>query len=111
MSAAERARLKVKVVPGASRDEVAGWQGAALRVRVTAPPERGRANAAVEELLARLLGLPRRRVRVVAGGGSPRKTLEIAGLGRRELDRRLRRAAELPPDVPPPADRGEETGA
>ncbi len=79
----------MKVVPGASRDEVAGWLGAALKVRVTAPPERGKANAAVEELLAEALGLPRGSVRVVAGHGSPRKSVEIAGLDEAEARRRL----------------------
>ncbi|MCI0342942.1 MAG: DUF167 domain-containing protein [Planctomycetales bacterium] len=87
-------RLEVKVVPGASRDEVAGWLGAALKVRVTAPPERGKANAAVEELLADALGLPRRSVRVVAGHGTPRKAVEVAGLDAAEVARRLGPRAE-----------------
>ena len=39
--------LEVKVVPGASRSEVTGWLGDSLKIRVAAPPERGKANAAV----------------------------------------------------------------
>ncbi len=48
--------LKVKVVPGASRTQLSGWLGDMLKVRVSAPPEKGKANAAVEALLARDVG-------------------------------------------------------
>jgi uncharacterized protein (TIGR00251 family) len=94
MSAVKRAQpprvlLPVKVVPGASRDGVAGWLGDALKVRVTAPAERGRANAAVEEVVADALGLPRESVRVVRGTTSPRKTLEILGLSEAEIRERV----------------------
>ena len=51
-------RLPVKVVPGAARSEVAGRLGAAVKVRVAAPPEGGQANRAVCALLAERLGLP-----------------------------------------------------
>jgi uncharacterized protein YggU (UPF0235/DUF167 family) len=84
-----RARLPVKVVPGASRDGIAGWLGDALKVRVTAAAERGRANAAVEALVARALGVPAASVRVVGGATSARKTLEIDGLTEAEVRRRL----------------------
>lgn len=82
-------RLAIKVVPGSSRDGVAGWLEDTLKVRVSAPPERGRANAAVEALLGEALGLPKGAVRVVAGAASPRKVVEIAGLEEAEVRRRL----------------------
>jgi uncharacterized protein len=85
----DRARLAVKVVPGASRTDIAGWLGDVLRIRVTAPPERGKANAAVENAVAAALGVPSHAVRVVAGRASPRKVLEIRGLTQSELDERL----------------------
>jgi uncharacterized protein YggU (UPF0235/DUF167 family) len=56
---------------------------------VTAPAEHGRANAAVEVLLAEALGVPRDRVRVVVGAGSPRKVVEIEGLDELEVRNRL----------------------
>ncbi len=74
---------------------VAGWLADALKVRVSAPPERGKANAAVESLLAEALGLARDCVRVVAGHGSPRKIVEIDGLSEAEVHRRL--AKDAPP--------------
>lgn len=82
-------KLNVKVVPGASRSEICGWLGDALKIRVAAPPERGKANAAVEVLVCTALELPTGSVSVVAGHTSPRKTLEIVGLSEREVRRQL----------------------
>ena len=70
-------RLPLKVVPGSSRDRVAGWLGERLKVMVSAAPERGRANEAVIEVLARALGLPKGAFRIAAGETSPLKILEI----------------------------------
>jgi uncharacterized protein YggU (UPF0235/DUF167 family) len=81
----------VKVVPGSSRACIAGWLGETLRVRVTAAPERGKANAAVEELLAGALELSRDAVRIVAGHASARKVVELSGLSEAELRSRLAR--------------------
>lgn len=82
-------RLAVKVAPKASRNAVRGWLGDTLKVAVTAAPERGKANEAVEELLAAALSLPRGAVRVVAGHTQPRKQLEIAGISPATLRERL----------------------
>lgn len=71
--------ITVKVVPGASRDHVAGLLGDALKVRVSAPPERGRANAAVEQVLADALGMSAKVVSVIRGRTSPRKTVFVSG--------------------------------
>lgn len=81
--------LKVKVVPGASRTRVVGWLGEELKVTVAAVAESGKANAAVEELLAGVLGVGRREVRVVGGLTRPRKVVEILGLDAGEVGRRL----------------------
>jgi uncharacterized protein (TIGR00251 family) len=86
-------RLPIKVVPGSSRNCVAGWLGDTLRVRVTAPPEHGKANAAVEKLLRETLALPAGHVKVAAGHSSPRKVVEIVGLAEAEIRRRLDDAA------------------
>jgi uncharacterized protein (TIGR00251 family) len=85
----ESVKLRIKVVPGSSRTCIAGWLGDALRVRVTAPPEHGKANAAVEALLREALALPAGHVKVAAGHSSPRKVVEILGLAEAEIRRRL----------------------
>ncbi len=68
---------------------MAGWVGDALKVCVTAAPERGRANASVQKVLAGALGVSKDRVRVVAGRTSPRKIVEIDGLDETEARARL----------------------
>jgi uncharacterized protein (TIGR00251 family) len=74
------ATLRVKVVPGAKRDGIVGPLGDRLKVRVSAPPEGGKANAAVCALVAAALGIKPAAVRVVQGHASPEKTLEIDGV-------------------------------
>jgi uncharacterized protein (TIGR00251 family) len=76
-------------VPRAARDEIVGWLDGALKVRVTAPPQDGRANAALEAVLAAALGLRKSAVRVASGHASARKRVEIDGLERSEVERRL----------------------
>ena len=73
-------RLDVKVSPKASRNAVTGWMGEVLKISVIAAPERGKANDAVEQLLADALGLPRSAVTVVAGHTSKLKRVQIVGL-------------------------------
>jgi uncharacterized protein len=82
-------RISLVVSPGARSTELVGRHGDAWKVRVAAPPERGRANAAVEELLAELLGVPRADVRVAGGASSKRKEVDVAGLDAEEIGRRL----------------------
>ncbi|MDI3260499.1 MAG: DUF167 domain-containing protein, partial [Sinobacteraceae bacterium] len=59
--------VRLRVSPGSPRDAISGWRGDALKLSVRAAPERGRANEAVESLLAQALALPRGAVKVVAG--------------------------------------------
>jgi len=82
-------RLRVKVVPGASRTEVVGLLGAAVKVRVAAPPEGGQANREVCALLADRLGLPLAQVTVVAGPASPNKVIGLVGIAETEAKARL----------------------
>ncbi|MBK8478540.1 MAG: DUF167 domain-containing protein [Opitutaceae bacterium] len=72
--------LEVKVSPNAPRSEIIGWLGEALKVRIKAPPVEGRANAALCELLAQKLALPRRAVTVITGETASRKRVRIEGL-------------------------------
>jgi uncharacterized protein (TIGR00251 family) len=86
--------ISLKVAPGASRERIVGQHGEALKVAVTAPPADGAANAAVEKLLARELGLPRKHVALVGGFGSRQKTLRISGITREELSQRIAKATD-----------------
>lgn len=74
------ARLKAKVVPGSSRDEIVGWLGDALKIKVTAPPEKGKANEAVIEILADRLGVGTDDIKVVSGHSSPSKVVAVSGV-------------------------------
>jgi hypothetical protein len=82
-------RIKVRVSPGARRTAVAGRYGDGWKVRVAAPPERGRANEALVVHLAEVLGVPKAAVRVAAGPGSRDKVVEVDGLTAAEIDAAL----------------------
>jgi uncharacterized protein (TIGR00251 family) len=73
-------RFAVRVQPRASRSEVAGIHGDALKVRLAAPPVDGAANEALVRLLAELLGVPRRAVRIEGGQASRSKLVEVDGV-------------------------------
>tara|TARA_B100001167_G_C16752917_1_gene297187 strand:- start:87 stop:356 length:270 start_codon:yes stop_codon:yes gene_type:complete len=70
----------VKVQPKASRDQVVGYRDGVLQLRVTAPPDKGRANAAVVALLADALGVAKSRVRIVRGQSSRDKVVTVESL-------------------------------
>jgi uncharacterized protein (TIGR00251 family) len=72
--------IKVRVQPRSSRNEVAGLQGDALKVRVTAPPVEGEANARLIELLADQFGLRRSDIEIVKGSSSRNKVVLLKGL-------------------------------
>ncbi len=73
-------KLKVRVIPGASGSRVVGWLGDALKVRVAAPPEKGKANSAVLRLLASELNVAESDLALVSGASSQNKVVEIAGV-------------------------------
>ena len=88
-----RAAFRVKVVPGASRDRIMGELGGALKVGVSAPPEKGRANKAVIALLARALGLRPSLLRIASGTATAYKTCTVNTLSREQLQGLLSRLA------------------
>jgi uncharacterized protein (TIGR00251 family) len=87
-----RTVLRLRVVPGAARARVVGRYGAAWKVRVTAPPEAGRANEAVLDLLARTLELPRRNLAIEAGAASRDKIVSLVGMSADAAEARLEAA-------------------
>ncbi len=85
----ESATVTVHVLPRASREEVAGLYGDAVRVRLTAPPLENRANEALVRFLAKALGVSRSRVEIAAGRRGRRKVVRITGMSSGEIFRRL----------------------
>ena len=86
--------LRVHVQPGAGRTLVRGRYGEALKVSVGAPPQAGRANTAVAELLAEVFGIKVAKVKLVAGDSNRAKRFELQGLEADEVTDRLERALE-----------------
>lgn len=81
--------VPVKVVPGASRDKVAGALGGRLKITTSAAPEKGKANAAVARTLAKALSVSPRTVTLVSGQTNPHKEFLIAGLTAGQCRRQL----------------------
>jgi uncharacterized protein (TIGR00251 family) len=88
------ATLRVHVQPRAQRDEIVGWHGERLKIRLTAPPVEGAANEALVKFLAKALGLRRSQVTVTHGHGSRDKTVAIEGLTPEVLTRRIQSLLE-----------------
>ena len=82
--------IKVKVQPKSSGDRVVGLRNDVLRVRVTAPPERGKANQSLVELLSTALKVPKSTVRIIKGHTSRDKWVAVDDLSLDDLHRRLR---------------------
>jgi hypothetical protein len=82
--------LRVRVSPGASRARIIGEHAGALKLAVSAPPERGKANKAVCDLLAGAIGVARSQVRVIAGETSKDKKVFIGGRSRQNVEARVK---------------------
>lgn len=81
--------INVKVVPGASRSEIAGTLGDHLKVRLAAPPEDGRANRELVEVLAQACGVGRADVAVLTGHANAQKRVLVAGIDEKTAAQRL----------------------
>lgn len=71
--------IALKVVPGASRNKIAGVLGDALKIAVSKPPSGGEANRAVIDVLAAALKLAKKDIEIIAGHTNPRKQVRIRG--------------------------------
>ena len=83
------ARIAIRVQPRASRNTISGVRAGILRIRVTAPPVDGQANAAAIALLARALDVPKSSIHLVKGASSREKTLTVESMSQEEVDQRL----------------------
>ena len=85
----EKALLKVRVNPRSSRNQVTGWQGDVLAIKLTAPPVEGAANKACIEFLADRLGVRKSQIALVSGAAGREKVFEITGVSHDEIKARL----------------------
>lgn len=83
------ATLSIRVQPRASRNAIVGWEGEALKVRLTAPPVEGEANEACLDFLAKLLDLAPSRLAIIQGARSRNKVIRITGLTQDEVRAKL----------------------
>jgi uncharacterized protein len=82
-------RISIRVQPRASRTEIAGVHGDALRIRLTSPPVDGAANEALVTFLTEHFALPRHAVTIISGAQSRTKIVELAGMTAADLRRML----------------------
>ncbi len=82
--------LSVKVVPGSSRTAISGVLGRKLKVKVSAAPERGKANRELISFLSKILGVKRNCIEVISGHNKPHKRLQILGISAEELVKKLK---------------------
>ncbi|MCD5404017.1 MAG: DUF167 domain-containing protein [SAR202 cluster bacterium] len=85
----ESCTIKVRVQPKSSRNQVDGFQDGALRVRVTAAPTEGQANAAVIAILAKTLGVSKSRLEIIRGYSSRDKVVSVDTLTEQEVQRKI----------------------
>jgi len=85
----ESCTIKVRVQPKSSRNQVDGFQDGALRVRVTAAPTEGQANAAVIAIIAKTLGVSKSRLEIIRGYSSRDKVVSVDTLTEQEVQRKI----------------------
>ena len=81
--------LELKIIPNAPRNEIAGWVGSALKIKIHAPALEGRANDELLDFLAEKLGVHRRTVTLLRGDKSRQKVVQITGLDSAGVKQRL----------------------
>ena len=82
-------KLQIKVIPSSSKDCIAGWLEDTLKVKVKAPPEKGKANKAVIKTLEKSLDLPKGSISISSGTTSTRKIIEINGVDENSINKKL----------------------
>jgi hypothetical protein len=82
-------KLNIKVIPSSSKDCIAGWLGDTLKVKVKAPPEKGKANKAIMSVLEKTLNLPKGSINITSGATSSRKVIEITCANDDRINKKL----------------------
>jgi uncharacterized protein (TIGR00251 family) len=82
--------LAIRVTPNAGRNEITGWHGDVLQIKIAAPPEKGKANQELIDFLGRTLGVKKSAIAIIKGQTSRNKAIEIAGVSREEIIEKLK---------------------
>jgi uncharacterized protein (TIGR00251 family) len=82
-------RLKIRLSPRSSVDQIEGVHGDMVKIKIKAPPVDGKANAALIKFLAKILNVRQRDIRITSGESSRNKTIEIVGLDSRQAASRM----------------------
>jgi len=83
-------KLSIKVIPSSSKDCIAGWLGDTLKIKVKAPPEKGKANQSVINILKKHLNLPKGCIEISCGTTSSKKIIEITCDSEKEIKEKLK---------------------
>ena len=81
--------IRVKVIPRSSKNEIVGKENHVFKMKITAPPAEGKANKALQQLLAKRLGVPARDVEIVSGERSRIKSIRIHGRTPEDVEKTL----------------------
>jgi uncharacterized protein len=81
--------LQVKVHPGAKSNEITGFAGGVLQVKIAAPPEKGKANKELTDFLSQLLDVTKSSISIVKGEKGRSKLISVEGLNSAEIIKRL----------------------
>jgi hypothetical protein len=82
-------RLAVKVTPNAGRNEITGFDEDTLRVKIAAPPDKGKANKELVDFLSGRLGVKKTSVAIIRGLTSRNKVISVTGISREEIIKRI----------------------
>ncbi len=77
-----QAKIAVQIYPGAAKNEITGMQNDVLRIKIAAPPVKGKANKELIEYLSHLLGITKDRIEIIKGATSKNKLISIDGLSK-----------------------------
>ncbi|MFA5251956.1 MAG: DUF167 domain-containing protein [Phycisphaerae bacterium] len=79
-----------KIVPGSSRTCICGLLGGMLKIKISAPPEKGKANQSLIEFLAETLGVKKNAISIISGQTNPVKQVQVLGVSSDSLNKKLK---------------------
>ena len=100
--------ILVRVTPNATRNQVVGFSGKALQVKVAAPPVKGKANKELITFLSQILNVGKGRIRIIKGHTVRNKVIAIYGISQQEVTERLSRIQDTKPDTKPASSCGDD---